>query len=147
MNFNIRKMLETDRIEVLSMMNDFYNSPAVSTNGSLSIFNTDIDCSVGDSPFLEGYIFETNSMVLGYSMIAKSFSTEFGKSCIWLEDLYLKPEYRGHGIIPKFFCYIEALYPNAILKLEVEKENKHAVHVYTKHGFKTLEYYEMKKDI
>ena len=69
MNFNIRKMLETDRIEVLSMMNDFYNSPAVSTNGSLSIFNTDIDCSVGDSPFLEGYIFETNSMVLGYSMI------------------------------------------------------------------------------
>lgn len=148
MNFNIRKMLETDRIEVLSMMNDFYNSPAVSTNGSLSIFNKDIDCSVGDSPFLEGYIFETNSsMVLGYSMIAKSFSTEFGKSCIWLEDLYLKPEYRGHGIIPKFFCYIEALYPNSILKLEVEKENKHAVHVYTKHGFKTLEYYEMKKDI
>ncbi len=147
MNFNIRKIRETDRSEVISMMNDFYNSPAVSTNGSLSIFNSDIDCCVSNSPFLEGYIFETDSGVLGYSMIAKSFSTEFGKSCIWLEDLYLKPEYRGQGIIPKFLCYIEALYPNSILKLEVEKENTHAVHVYTKYGFKPLEYCEMKKDI
>ena len=67
-------------------------------------------------------------------MLAKSFSTEFGKSCIWLEDLYLKPEYRGNGIIPKFIKFVENTYKNSSLRLEVEDENTHAVNVYEKEG-------------
>ena len=147
MNFNIRKMNKENRKEVISMMKDFYNSPAVSTNGSFEIFNADFDCCINHSSSLDGYIFETDSKILGYAMIAKSFSTEFGKQCIWIEDLYLKPAYRGSGIIPQFLQYIEKFYPNSIFKLEVEKENTHAIHVYTKHGFKPLEYCEMKKDV
>ena len=34
----------------------------------------------------------------GYGMAAKSFSTEYGRQCIWLEDIYIKAEYRGLGI-------------------------------------------------
>lgn len=78
-------------------------------------------------------------------MIAKSFSTEFGKKCIWFEDLYLKKEYRGLGIIPNFIEFIESLYPDTILKLEVEADNTHAMYVYKKQGFKELPYIEMKK--
>ena len=60
-------------------------------------------------------------------------------------DLYLKEEYRGLGIIPNFIEFIESLYPDTILKLEVEAENEHAVHVYKKRGFKELPYQEMIK--
>lgn len=141
----IRCMQEADRKEVLSMMKVFYNSAAVFTNGSYDIFVADIDACLSNSPFLEGYVFEENDEVLGYAMVAKSFSTEFGKPCVWLEDLYLKEFARGRGIIPSFFKFIETENPNAVFRLEVEKENEHAVHVYRKAGFTELPYLEMKR--
>ena len=100
---------------------------------------------MNDSPYLEGYIFERDEVVLGYAMVAKSFSTEFGKPCMWIEDLYFKPEYRGQGLGQAFFRYIDETYPNVVLRLEVEEENERAIHVYEKNGFAVLPYMEMKK--
>ncbi len=147
MNIQIRKMIESDRNAILEMMRIFYASPAVSTNGSEEIFQSDIDNCVNDSPYLEGYVFDAEGEILGYSMVAKSFSTEFGKPCIWIEDLYFKPEYRGMGIGTRFFGFLEEQYSNVILRLEVEEENERAVHVYRKCGYEVLPYMEMKKEI
>ena len=94
----IRLMKEEDREAVLNMMRVFYASPAVLSNGSEEIFQADIDNCVSDSPYLEGYVFEDGGVLFGYGMIAKSFSTEFGKPCIWIEDIYMKEKYRGRGI-------------------------------------------------
>lgn len=138
-------MEEHDRTEVLEMMRVFYNSPAVHTNGSEDIFNRDITGCVGDSPYIEGYIFEENNTTMGYAMTAKSFSTEFGKSCIWIEDLYIKPEYRGMGLGGEFFGFIEKKYPDVLMRLEVEEENERAVRLYKKCGYDVLPYMEMKK--
>jgi GNAT superfamily N-acetyltransferase len=98
MNSKIRPMVKEDKNCVLDMMRVFYTSPAVLSNGSEEIFNNDIDSCVGECPFAEGYIFQEGEEIQGYAMIAKSFSTEFGKPCIWIEDLYMKEEYRGLGI-------------------------------------------------
>lgn len=141
----IRDMIEQDRETVLAMMRVFYTSPAVLSDGSEEIYNKDIDYCVGENPYLEGYIFEENETVQGYAMVAKSFSTEFGKPCIWVEDLYMKPEYRGLGIGSQFFRFLEEKYPEALFRLEVEAENDRAVKVYTKCGFEVLPYMEMKK--
>ena len=35
---------------------------------------------------------------IGYALFFHSFSTFLGRSGIYLEDLYIKPEYRGHGL-------------------------------------------------
>ena len=83
--------------------------------------------------------------LIGYAMIAKSFSTEFGKPCVWIEDLYLKPEHCEKGFGSQFLRFIGEKYPEAILRLEVEAENSRAVHVYRKNGFGELPYLEMKK--
>ena len=147
MNTNIRKMTESDRIAVVDMMRTFYHSPAVYTNGSEEIYNNDVTACVGESPYAEGFVFEKGKEILGYGMIAKSFSTEFGKPCIWIEDLYLKEEYRGIGIGSSFFVYLEKEYPNTIMRLEVEEDNKRALAVYRKTGYETLPYMEMKKEI
>lgn len=141
----IRMMEEADRSCVYDMMQVFYASPAVLSNGSEEIFNNDIENCINDSPYLEGYIFQEGEEIQGYAMIAKSFSTEFGKPCMWIEDLYLKPEYRGMGIGSEFFAFVEQKYPDAILRLEVEEENQRAIHVYKKAGFEVLPYMEMKK--
>lgn len=147
----IRNMTQAHAEEVLEMMRVFYASPAVSTNGSEEIFRNDVENCVNESPYLEGYVFcssecsSENASLLGYAMVAKSFSTEFGRPCIWIEDLYFKPEYRGKGIGTRFFAHLEEKYPGAILRLEVEEENERAIHVYRKNGFDELPYMEMKK--
>ena len=145
MNFIIREMTESDRETIFNMMKTFYSSPAVATNGSDEIFKNDIDACVGNNPYLEGYVFEIEGKAIGYAMAAKSFSTEYGKPCVWIEDLYLLNEYRGCGVGSRFFDFIGEKYPNALLRLEVEKENERAVRVYEKNGFDYMPYLEMKR--
>lgn len=141
----IIKMEQSHKEETLKMMEIFYSSPAVFTNGSTEIFEADINAAAGESPYLEGYIFKEESKVLGYAMLAKSFSTEFGKECIWIEDIYLKPEARGKGIGKKFFEFLDKTYPKHLKRLEVEEENETAYNLYKKCGFDVLPYVEMKK--
>ena len=147
MEHSIRHMEEKDRPQVLEMMRSFYASEAVFSNGSEEIFNTDIDNCIGDNPYIEGYIFENDNVMQGYAMVAKSFSTEFGKPCIWIEDLYIKSEYRGFGIGSFFLTFIEEKHPHSLFRLEVEPENERAVSVYKKCGYDVLPYMEMKKSV
>ena len=145
MQSTIRGMEEKDRSQVLKMMRVFYASPAVLSNGSEEIFEADIRACISDSPYLEGYVFENAEEIQGYAMVAKSFSTEFGKPCLWIEDLYVKNAYRGLGIGRLFLRFIETKYPGSVLRLEVEEENHRAVNVYKKCGYEVIPYMEMKK--
>ncbi len=143
MSQTIRAMKAEDKQCVIEMMNVFYASPAVSSNGSEEIFRNDVENCVGECPYVEGYIFQDAKEIQGYAMIAKSFSTEFGRPCIWIEDLYIKQEYRGRGTGSIFLNYIQSKYPDAVLRLEVEEENEGAVRLYGKYGYETLPYMEM----
>lgn len=145
MNSTIRCMEKKDKSHVIEMMRVFYSSPAVLSNGSEEIFEADVDNCIGECPYVEGYVFEDGDDIQGYGMVAKSFSTEFGKPCIWIEDIYIKEAYRGLGMGSRFLDYIEEKYPNAVLRLEVEEENERAVNVYKKCGYEILPYMEMKK--
>lgn len=141
----IRKMKAEDTEAVVEMMRTFYASPAVYTDGSEEIFLNDVKNCVNDSPYAEGYIIENASAIQGYAMIAKSFSTEFGKPCIWIEDLYIKEEYRGLGIGKAILDFITNEYKGCIFRLEAEEENERALALYKKCGFTVLPYIEMKK--
>ena len=114
MGSTIRAMTIKDKISVIEMMKVFYASQAVLSNGSEEIFSNDIDNCVNDNPYLEGYVFEDSKEIQGYAMISKSFSTEFGKSCIWIEDLYIKDSYRGFGIGSLFIDFITRKYTDSI---------------------------------
>lgn len=145
MNITIKPIEEKYKNEVINMMREFYSSPALITNGSEEIFNSNVNNCIGNSPYVEGYVFCDENKILGYGMIAKSFSTEFGKNCIWIEDLYIKKEFRGLGIGSLFFTFIEDKYKRYLFRLEVEKNNTNAIRKYKKQGFEELPYMEMKK--
>ena len=82
----IKVMTGRHREEVLGMMRVFYASPAVATNGSEEIFRADFDACVGPNPYLEGYVLTEDTALIGYAMVAKSFSTEYGCPCIALHQ-------------------------------------------------------------
>ncbi len=145
MNSTVRMMTREDKPFVIEMMREFYASPAVLSNGSEEIFSNDVENCLNDNPYLEGYILEGADGIQGYAMVAKSFSTEFGKLCIWIEDLFIQERYRGLGIGKLFFDFITNKYTNCIFRLEVEEENEPAVKLYEKYGFTVLPYMEMKK--
>ena len=77
-NFFYRKFQKEDKTEILSMMKTFYSSNCVQTNGSEEIFEKDFETCL-KTEFLDGYVFIIDEKIIGYSMIAKSFSTEFAK--------------------------------------------------------------------
>ncbi len=143
MTCTICKMTESDRQPILSFMREFYASDAVSTNGSEEIFNADFNACIGSSPYLEGYVMKDGDEYLGYAMIAKSFSTEFGKACIWIEDLYTLPLHRGKGVGSQFLKYMMETYPDVLFRLEAEKENTGALALYKRNGFTELPYDEL----
>lgn len=145
----IRAMCETDAEETLEMMKIFYASPAVLHKASEEILRRDIKDCIGDMPFVEGYILEEAGKTAGYAMVSKSYTTEYGGLCLWVEDIYIKPQYRHRGISGQFFAFLEKKYAGQAvrLKLEVEVENEHAMEAYKKSGLSVSAYKLMTKEL
>jgi GNAT superfamily N-acetyltransferase len=142
---NFRKMEARDKDAVLEMMTVFYASPAVLHKAPQSVLEQDIADCVGDCPFVEGFIIEEEGEVAGYAMTAMGYSTEYGGISVMLEDLYLRPEYRGKGLGSAFLTYLQdSLRGRAVrLRLEAEPSNTRAIEVYRRCGFEVLPYTEM----
>lgn len=143
----IREMTAEDAQDVKEMMRVFYASEAVMTNGSEEIFENDVAACLSTDTPLKGLIFDESGKTAGYAMLAGGFSTEFGKPCVWVEDLYIKPGYRRKGIGRAFFEYVGEKYRGHIVRLEAERENLPAVKLYESCGFEELPYLELKKEI
>ena len=143
----IRKMQRADKPAILRMMRTFYDSPAVSHTAPDAVLIRDIDDALSELPYIEGFTIGDAGRIIGYALVSVGYTTEYGGICIWLEDLYLQPEFRRSGIAGELFSFIEAYYPDAVrFKLEVEPENASAVRCYEKYGFGTSLYFLMTKE-
>lgn len=131
-----------DSATVIDMMRTFYTSAAVITNGSEKIFQANVANCLSGSTCAEGFVF-VDGKIIGYGITARSYSTEFGGECIWIEDVYVAAEYRGRGVGSEFIRYVAARHPDKILRLETETENAGALALYRRLGFKELPYLEM----
>ena len=144
----IRKLKESEKTIVLSMMKVFYASDALLIHPEDAVLEKMLTDALADGPLLTGYGFEVEGVLAGYGMVTRSYSTERGGICVWIEDIYIKPEYRGQGIGVAFLQFVEAQNPGAVrLRLEAEPENEHAMHVYQKAGFRVLDYTQLVKEL
>jgi len=69
--------------------------------------------------YLECYIFEHGGAPAGYALLNKTFSQEAGGRVVWLEDLFVLPEYRSCGLGREFLDYLEKNVPAARYRLEI----------------------------
>ncbi len=63
----------------------------------------------GENKFIEVLLAEYEGKLAGQALFFKNFSTFLGKPGIYLEDLYVKPEFRGKGIGKALLMKIIAL--------------------------------------
>ena len=71
------------------------------------MFQRTFDVLMAGSPYAEGYIIEQDGKTAGYALLAKSFSQEAGGIVIWIEEIYILPEFQSRGLGTAFFRYLE----------------------------------------
>ncbi|MBP3414831.1 MAG: GNAT family N-acetyltransferase [Clostridia bacterium] len=139
----IREIEGADRELFLKMTKAFYTSDAVMHDIPDAYREATWAELMRSRDYAEGYIFEQDSKPVGYALLAKTFSQEAGGQVIWVEELYVLPEYRSKGLGREFFAFLKERKNISRVRLEVEPENERAVKLYEKMGFEVLPYMQM----
>ena len=142
----IRRMVRGDKAAFFEMSREFYSSEAVLKPVPDEYHEKIFEELMRSSDYADCFIFVEGEKYAGYALLAKTFSREAGGSVVWLEEIYLREQYRGKGLGKEFFGFLEREFPAARYRLEVEADNAGAIALYKKTGYKKLDYMQMVKD-
>lgn len=144
----IRKIKEEDKAAYFEMAKDFYSSDAVYRNVPEDNFAKTFRELMRSDVYTVCYILEHHDTVAGYALLARTFSQEAGGMVLWIEELYVKPEYRCCGLGHEFFAYLHSNLPEGLrrIRIEAEDDNKRAISLYRQYGFEDLPYSQLTKD-
>ncbi len=144
----IRPITQKDKAVFLILAKAFYSSPAVAHTIPTGYHTATFDQLMKDDTYAQCFMIEHGSKVVGYALLAKTFSQEAGGIVIWVEELFILPEYRNKGLGKEFFAFIkETFEPHvARIRLEVEPDNTNAIRLYKQMGFDVLPYQQMVKE-
>ena len=143
---NIRDVKEEDREELLAMGEEFYGSEACDHKISMENFEATLKECLRSRDYSRILILEDETGIVGYFLLAVTWSNEAGGIVVWLDEAFFKKEARGKGYGTQVFQWVEEAYPQAKrFRLEATAENKRAVALYKKLGYRALPYCQMIK--
>lgn len=142
-----RKITAADREDYLRLAHDFYHSEAVLHPVPDAYLERAFDEMMRSEAYLTGLIFEWEGKTAGYALLAKTYSQEAGGSAVWIDELYVMPEFRSRGIGKDFFAHLQRIAPAARYRLEIEPDNARAERLYRSMGFDVLGYKQLVMDI
>ena len=145
----IRKLTENHRDLYIRMAEEFYSSDAVLHPIPRAYIERTADEALQSDAYAEIYLLECEGDPAGYGLTARTFSQEAGGSVLWIEELYIREQFRSRGLGREFFSYIEEKNKDrtARIRLEVEEENTRAASLYERLGYEKLDYKQMIKDL
>ena len=145
----IRQMNREDRDLYMQMADEFYHSGAVLHPVPVSHWEAAWEEMMRSSHYVRAYLMEQDGKPAGYGMLSFTFSQESGGKVAWLEELYVRDEFRGRGLGKAFFSWMkEHIEPEVSrIRLEIEPDNEGAARLYKSMGFGILPYVQMVKEI
>ena len=145
--FSIRDMKLSDKEQVLSMVEEFYQSDAVDHVISKDIRERAFEAAAGSFPMIRGVVFVEEEQIVGYAYLTPFYSCEAGGVNLMIEEVFLRDVCRGKGYGTKFFQWMFREYPDVVrFRLEVTEANQGAAALYKKLGFEYLDYRQMVLD-
>lgn len=142
-----RPITAADEAAYLQMAHDFYQSDAVDHTIPDSHIRRTFQALMAGTPFAACYFFVENGQTAGYALLAVTWSQEAGGETVWVEEIYVLPQFRSQGLGQRFLESLPSLYPSAArFRLEVEDRNRRAKALYRRMGYEMLEYQQMIRD-
>ena len=131
--------------EFYQMCRDFFSSPAVCHEIKEEDMKTTFDLAIKGSPYMRGLVMMEDQTVIGYILLSFTYSNEVGGMVVWIEELYVKEEYRNKGYGKEALQWILNEYQKTTkrFRLEVTEENEGAKKLYRSLGFDALPYEQM----
>lgn len=95
--FEIRAATPADVPAIFSLIQALaeYEKLSHEVTGSIEQLHTHL---FGEKPFVEAIVAIVDQKAIGFALYLHNYSTFLTKPGIYLEDLFVLPEYRGHGI-------------------------------------------------
>ena len=93
--------------------------------------------------YAQCYIFEKDEKRAGYALLATTFSQEAGGEVLWIDEIFILPEFRCKGLGSEFFVFLKENSKAARLRLEFCPNNEKAIEIYKRQGFQPLRYGQM----
>jgi GNAT superfamily N-acetyltransferase len=97
------------------------------------------------------YVAEVNGVVAGQTMITYEWSDWRNGNLWWIQSVYVKPEFRGHGVFRRLFEHVRALASEEkdvpVLRLYVHTDNTRAHRSYEKLGMSRTKYEVFELDL
>ena len=130
------------------MAREFYHSDAVLKPVPDSYFENTLKECLRSDEYLLCYILEWEENAAGYALLSKSYSPEAGGPVLWVEEIYIRPDFRAHRIGSDFLASLCQKPPAGVrrIRLEVEADNTRAIQLYKRLGFQFLPYLQMVLD-
>ena len=142
-----RPMTAADETDFYTMAEEFYHSDAVLHPIPAEYHRRAFAEMMRSGQYLSGYIFTDGDNTAGFAVTNRMMQHEAGGVMVWVEDLYIRPAYRGQGLGSRFLAWLEEqLRGDAVmLRLETEPENERAQELYYRLGYENLNYLQMIK--
>lgn len=141
----IRKITRADRDLFLAMSEEFYHSPAVAHPVPSSYHIRTFEELMRSEDYIVCCILCDGDTPAGYALLQKTYSREGGGLTYWVDEVYLRPAFRGKGLGSELFACMDGL-GAARIRLEVEPDNTRAIKLYSSLGYKPLPYLQMVKE-
>ncbi|MGH9754881.1 MAG: GNAT family N-acetyltransferase [Blastocatellia bacterium] len=146
-DLNFRPAAPDDIEALITMMRDLY-----AHDGTMA-FNEEIARRallgvIGDAALGRVFLILVANEVAGYAGLTFGYSLEFHGRDAFVDEIYLRDEYRGQGIGKRALQFLTEVCAKEgvnALHLEVERENTSAQAVYRKFGFEDHDRYLMTK--
>ena len=141
----IRKLEPRDREIFTALATQFYETDSVSHNIPQKNMQAAFDEILTDGPYIDGFLILHNGEIAGYAILNYTYSMEAGGMLAILDELFIAPNFQGHGLGSAFLAYMRENLSEGLkaFRLEFVSDKENLQRLYEKLGFKMMGYSSM----